>query len=103
MWPKNWRRFRVTRNGIPIEDYPLKGSVNVGIQYTTSFGELEACVAAGLDMAKWDSGAYPVELKNRVVAWYRAHNLVALHTQDAVRPKQKPGENKPSRRRPRRR
>lgn len=93
----------MTRRGIPIEQYPLKGSVNVGIDYTLGFAEIEACVAAGLDLEKWESGIYSADFKNRIIAWHRLRGLVSLHTQDAVQPKQPPGGNKPNRRRPRRR
>ena len=92
----------MTRRGIPIEQYPVKGTVNVGIQYGLDYAEIEACVAAGLDLWQWESGVYPIAFKNRIIAWHRLHALVGLHTQDAVRPKEKPGsksKRRPSRRR----
>jgi hypothetical protein len=35
-------------------------------------------------MWKWDSGDYAVRFMDKVVAWFRLHNLVEQHVQDAV-------------------
>lgn len=76
--------FRVTRHGEPIEDVRVRDSVDPGIQYGMSFAEWEAGVEAGVDMYKWETGGYPKWFKAKVLAWYRLHNLVKLHTEDAV-------------------
>jgi hypothetical protein len=79
----------VTRNRTPIEDYPVRDAVRAGIAYTLEFEEVEACVAAGLDLDRWMNGGYSVRLMEKTVGWYRVHNLVALHQQDAVNEKQR--------------
>jgi hypothetical protein len=92
------------RRGIPIEQYPIKGLVSPGIQYSGGYGEWEACRAAGLDLWQWENGGYPIAFKCRVMAWHRLHSLVQLHTADAVRPRDsKPGGGKKPKRRPSRR
>lgn len=101
--PRPSNPFAVTRSGLPIDEYPIRGTVNPRIQYSQGFGEWEACVAAGLDLDKWENGLYAVDFKCRVLAWHRLHNLVQLHTADAIRPKDPPGSGKPRRRPPRRR
>jgi hypothetical protein len=35
-------------------------------------------------MWRWESGKYPPEFMSKVVAWYRLHNMVEQHVQDAV-------------------
>jgi hypothetical protein len=35
-------------------------------------------------MWMWESGEYPVWFKERTLAWYGLHVLVAVHQEDAV-------------------
>ena len=77
------RRFRVTRFQTPITTYPLKSSVQTGIQYSDYFESWTACVAARLDLEKWDSGGYPPKFMARVVAWHRLSGLVDVHKDQA--------------------
>lgn len=79
----------MTRNRTPIEDYPVRDAVRAGISYTLEYEEWEACVAAKLDPFVWAQGGYPVKFQEKAVGWYRMHNLVALHQQDAVNEKQR--------------
>jgi len=82
----------VTVRGQPIEGANFRNPrdiVNPDISYSQDFGELEACHGAGLDMWQWDQNVYPPGFKARVVAWWRLHKLIQLHSQDAAikRPK----------------
>ena len=43
--------------------------------------------AAGLDIERWEAGRYPIQLMNDTVAWYRLHNLVVAHTEEATTPR----------------
>lgn len=76
--------FKVTRLGIPIEEYPLKNEANTQIQYAMRFAEIDACIAAGLDLWKWDTGFYPVQFKTEVMAWRRTNSIIQLHAKDAI-------------------
>lgn len=72
------------RHGNPIQNYPLRDKVHHGITFSLAFEEYEACVAAGLDLGKWESGEYEQPFKAKVVAWYRLHHLVRSHTSEAT-------------------
>jgi hypothetical protein len=61
--------------------------VNPQISYSQGFAEWEACLGAGLDLWQWETGVYPIQFKARVVAFWRLHNLVRNHTEDAATPK----------------
>ncbi len=45
-------------------------------------------MAAGRDIERWEKpehlGGYSKELKVNIMAWYRLHNLVQTHLQDAA-------------------
>lgn len=47
------------------------------------FSEWEACVAAGLDLYKWDTNVYPRQFKAKVVAFNNLRKLVEAHVEDA--------------------
>ena len=54
-----------------------------------AYAEFDACIAAGLDIAKWQSKiarayGYTKELKTQVMAWHRIDNLIAAHVEQAV-------------------
>lgn len=84
----------MTRAGVDIREYPLKDAVDPGIAYAQGFAEWEAATGAGLDLWKWETNAYPVEFKARVLAWYNLHNLVRSNVEDAVNRKaRKKGKN----------
>jgi hypothetical protein len=68
----------------------VKGAVDPHINYSVSFAEWEAASAAGLDLWKWEQNKYPKSFRAKVLAWYKLHNLVALHQQDSVAPKSNP-------------
>jgi hypothetical protein len=64
----------------------LRNKVNHGISYSLYFEEYEACVAAGLDLEKWDndvSDTYDKKFKERVIAWYQLHEAIKSHGADA--------------------
>ena len=74
----------MTRNGTPIERHALRESVNTGISYSPRYEQTTACIAAGLDLWQWETGSYTPRFQALVVAWYRKHAQIALHTNDAV-------------------
>lgn len=72
--------------------HPLKKEVRgkaTGIDYEPLFGYAEAVVAANLSLKDLYEGKYSPGFLGFVLAWYRNHNLVETHVQDAnyVRPK----------------
>ena len=73
----------MTRNGRPISEHPLKHKVNAGISYNMAYLETSACIAAGLDLMLWDTNVYPLQLKERVCAWFKKSGEIATHIQDA--------------------
>lgn len=83
-YKKRLPRFRIARNGSPIELYPLGKAVKTGISFSPAFEQWQAATAAGLDMWKWESGEYPKWFMAKVVAWHRGHVQVNNHTQDAL-------------------
>ncbi len=92
----------MTRRGVPIKDLRLKRGVDPGISYSSSFGEMEAASAAGLDFFRWmlgDPKPYPNFFKAQVLAWYELHQLVAAHTQEAVADAEEREAKKAARRR----
>lgn len=48
------------------------------------FEEWESCVAAGLDLYRWDNGEYDKTFMARVIAWYQLHLLTELHKDDVL-------------------
>ena len=60
------------------------------------FTEWEACVAAGLDLHKWELNEYPHTFKAKVVAFNNLRKLVDAHVEDA---KAKASEKKSKRKR----
>jgi len=76
--------FKVTRHGTPIDQYALKNAVNTGISYSLHFESWQACIAAGLDIERWENAGYPPQLMSSVVAWYRLSGLVQTHSRDAA-------------------
>jgi hypothetical protein len=57
--------------------------INPGITYDPLYEQYESCVAAGLDLFKWDSGFYSRPFMARVVAWNRLKGKIANHVEDA--------------------
>lgn len=74
----------MTRHGQPIQDSSLRNRLQHGISQSARFEQWEACIAAGLDIARWDAGEYDASLMARTVAWYRLHSAVSAHVQDAA-------------------
>lgn len=81
------------RNSQPIADHPIKKEVkgnDPGIEYEPLFGYAEAVVAGNLDLEKLYKGEYTNGFLGFVLAWYKNHNLVQTHIQDAnTKPKRK--------------
>lgn len=76
----------MTRFGEPIESVGLRHAINPGIAYRMAFLEVEACVASGLDLARWwlgEPSPYPPEFKATVIAWKQLHDQIGTHVQDA--------------------
>lgn len=83
------RRFRVTRNGQPIELVPVRDVIATGIVYAPLmpglvplFEEREAAVYAHYSWMQWRE--LDPEERATVVAQYRMHAVIAQHQNDAV-------------------
>jgi hypothetical protein len=46
------------------------------------FSEWDACLAAGLDLWKWETGFYPKHFKVRVMAFIGLQREISAHTED---------------------
>ena len=84
----------MTKNGAPIEQVRLRNPLNVNISFSTDFLGLEACIAAGLDVEKWDNlnpppEGYSRKLKARVIARYQLRDLIEAHIGDTQIQEQK--------------
>jgi len=82
----------VRRFGEKIDSYPLKGGVNTGITYSLYYEGLDAAVWAGAtldELEKWYNGGYDSKFMSVVVALYRAHEQIEIHTRQAVSPKER--------------
>ena len=80
------------RWGSPIEDYPLRDSVDTGITYSGYFEGVRAAIGAGAtlsELEKWMGGEYDPKFMALVVAWYRADGLIEQHAGDAAARKRK--------------
>lgn len=73
----------MTRHGEPISSLSIRNKLYHGITYSSRFEEWEACIAAGLDVEKWEDNEYTNRLKGYVIAWHRVHNMIESHVQDA--------------------
>jgi hypothetical protein len=75
----------VERSGVKIEDHPLSDAVRPNISYSLRYLEFDACIGAGLDLYKWYcTNFYPIYFKAVVMAFWRLHKLVLVHTDDAA-------------------
>jgi len=73
------------RGGDPIEKATFRSKiVNAGITHSDKFLEWEACIAARLDINKWENGEYDRKIMAGAVAWYVDHLLVEQHNADAA-------------------
>ncbi len=70
----------------PIHQVRLKNPLKTNITYSMAFEEMQACVAAGMDVERWHDPrpevAYAKELKIRTVAWHRLRGMVEAHMGD---------------------
>lgn len=66
-----------------ISAHPLCKGVSAGIKYGLDFAGFEACVAAGLDLERWDNGDYAPRFMAKTMAWHRLHGQIITHTEDA--------------------
>jgi hypothetical protein len=82
-WKRQKNPFQVSKNGIPIRDAYLKDAINPGISYSMQYTEWEACVAAGLDLYRWEHRGYPKRFMAKVVAFHNLRNLVEAHVENA--------------------
>lgn len=78
----------MTRNGFPIEQYEIRNSVNANIDFDVRYLEFSACIAARLDIDKWERFGYTMDLKADVIAWYLVRNLIENNVEDAKQKKQ---------------
>lgn len=72
------------KGNTPLHELKPKHGINPGISYAPEFAEYEACVAAGLDLWRWEQNEYPIWMKAKVMAWHEGHKLVQLHTEDVA-------------------
>lgn len=86
---KRKRHFDVKRNGVPVDEYPIRGSVRAGITYSQEFEIWQAAHTAGLDMERLWRGSYDPRFLEKVLAWWHLRNLVDLHNADAANRKAK--------------
>lgn len=71
------------RNNEPIQDHAIQDRVNANITYDQSYSEIDACIAARLDVERWEMNGYPGWLKARVVAWHYLSGLIKVNADDA--------------------
>lgn len=81
--------FRITRNGIPIENAFVRNPVRTGIHYEPTipgcvplFEEREAAVYCNYTPSEFRQ--LDVRERAACVAQFRAHHYVSQHSQDAV-------------------
>lgn len=70
-----------------IENYPLRDTVNTGIQYSRQLESVRAAIWAGAtldELKKWTDGVYPRSFQALVIAAYRADGWIHNHSEDAV-------------------
>lgn len=75
--------------GQPILKLEPRNKLNHGITTSAHYEEWEACIAAGLDIEKWEYGGYSTRFKAHAIAWHRLHNAVDMMLSDAAIEKQK--------------
>ncbi len=81
-------------HGELITTAPLKNPrafTNPGITSAASYQDWEAAHGAGLDLHRWDTGGYAPVFMGKVLAWWRLHKLVELHSADAAIKKPRKG------------
>ena len=61
----------------------IRNSVRAGITYSLFYEEYDACIAAGLDVEKWEYGLYSRDFKERIIAWHQLSSLITAHSSDA--------------------
>lgn len=87
--------FAIVRNGEPLSAIPLRNSVRTGIAYEdprldlgliAEFEEREAATFVGIPWTDWITT--DTQERAAMVAHYRMHHQVSLHSVDAVQRKQ---------------
>lgn len=73
----------MSKNGMPIDQAPLRGAISSGISYSMKYLEYEACISAGLDIQRWRIGGYPKWLMADIVAWYDLKHAIRNHQESA--------------------
>ena len=73
----------------PITSVSLRNPLNTNINYSMSYLEMEACIAAHMDVEKWNNPnpppeGYPRSLKAQVVAFHLLQQQVKAHTEDTA-------------------
>ena len=69
---------------MPLEEYPLKNSIDIGIQYSASYAEYDACLACNLDLWKWATDEYPHWFKVLAFAIHKTRTAIESHREDAI-------------------
>ena len=66
-----------------LSDYPLRHTIQTGIETSQALIEWEAAREAGLDLHRWDRGGYSQAFMAKVIGWYTRHQELELHREDA--------------------
>lgn len=78
----------MSRHGIPIEEYPIRRTLDSGIEMYSEFGlvpefeEREACVFSNYTWKEWLSNEW--QERAQAVAHYRLHHIIDSHVQQAA-------------------
>lgn len=73
----------MTRNNVPIESHGLRHAINPNIGFSMRYREIETCVECGLDAWLWETGAYPVDFKELMIAYHETRITIMTHAEDA--------------------
>jgi len=71
---------------VPIDEYPVSGGIEVGIQHSISFALWEAAIAAGAtldELYRLENGAYSGTFMAKLLVWHKYSRLISNHIEDA--------------------
>ena len=75
------------RDGQPIKDVGVVGSIDPHITYNQSFAEWDAVVGCGgtlSDLWRWDHGGFPDRYwRAKVISFHQLKQQITLHVEDA--------------------
>ena len=71
------------RRGDPIQAAGLRRRLSHGITFSARYEQIDAAIAAGMDLERWVGNKYDRRLMADVVAWHRLHGMIEAHLDDA--------------------